>query len=66
MRDIPVDGFRAGLRLQAVWRPEGDREVSALDNRSFSSLDGVVARWEPTGEPDVDLTVAGSSRRTLY
>jgi uncharacterized protein len=56
VRDIPVDAFRAGLRLQAVWRPPGERDVTALDNRSFSSLDGVIARWEPTGEPDVDPT----------
>jgi uncharacterized OB-fold protein len=54
VRDIPVGDFRAGLRLRAVWKPEGERDVSGLDNRTSGALDGVVARWEPTGEPDVD------------
>jgi hypothetical protein len=54
VRDVPVADFRVGLRVRAVWRPPGERDVSALDNRSHGSLDGVVARWEPTGEPDVD------------
>lgn len=54
IRDIPVDAFRVGLRLRAVWRPPAERDVSGLDNRGFGSLDGVIARWEPTGEPDAD------------
>jgi uncharacterized protein len=54
IRDLPPEGFRVGLRLQAVWRRPGDRDISGFDNRSFGSLDGVIDRWEPTGEPDVD------------
>jgi uncharacterized OB-fold protein len=54
IRDIPVDEFYVGLRLQAVWRKPEERDVSEHDNRSFGGLDAVIDRWEPTGEPDVD------------
>ena len=54
IRDIPPEEFYVGLRLQAIWRKPGEREVSGHDNRSFGGLEGVIDRWEPTGEPDVD------------
>jgi len=58
IRDIPVDEMRVGLRLRAVWRPAAertvDRVVANLDNRAYGSLDPVIDRWEPTGEPDDD------------
>jgi uncharacterized OB-fold protein len=54
IRDIPVEEFRVGLRLQAVWKPPAQRTLGDLDNRGFSSLDHVIDRWEPTGEPDAD------------
>jgi uncharacterized OB-fold protein len=56
IRDIPPEEFYVGLRLQAIWRKPGERDVGGHDNRSFGGLDGVIDRWEPTGEPDVDPT----------
>ena len=54
IRDIPVDEFRVGMRLRMVWRPEGERDVSEVENRWGGLPAGVYERWEPTGEPDVD------------
>jgi uncharacterized OB-fold protein len=54
VRNIPVEEFRVGLRLQAVWKPPGERDVSELGNRFGGAWEGVLERWEPTGEPDAD------------
>ena len=54
VRDIPVEEFRVGMRVQAVWKPQEQRDVSELGNRFGGAWEGVVERWEPTGEPDVD------------
>jgi uncharacterized OB-fold protein len=54
IRDIPVEEFRVGMRLQAVWRRPEQRTIDDPDNRGFASLTGVIDRWEPTGEPDAD------------
>ncbi len=53
VRNVPIEEFRVGLRLQAVWRPSGQRDLGDIDNRSLS-LDGIIERWDPTGEPDAD------------
>jgi uncharacterized OB-fold protein len=54
VRDIDLDDFRVGMRLGCVWKPEGERDVSEIDNRFGAIPEGVYERWEPTGEPDVD------------
>jgi uncharacterized OB-fold protein len=54
VRDIPVEEFRVGMRVKAVWKPEAERDVSELGNRFGGAWEGVIATWEPTGEPDVD------------
>ena len=54
IRDIPVDEFRVGMRVKAVWKPKDQRDVSELGNRFGGAWEGVMERWEPTGEPDVD------------
>ena len=54
VRNIPIEEFRVGLRLQAVWKPPGERDVSDLGNRFGGAWEGVLERWEPTGEPDAD------------
>jgi uncharacterized OB-fold protein len=41
-----------GIRVKAVWVPEGERTVEELGTRSWGSVDGCIAGWEPTGEPD--------------
>lgn len=54
IRDIPIADFRVGMRLRMVWKPEGRRDVTSIDNRSVGLPEGVYERWEPTGEPDID------------
>lgn len=50
---IPNDEVRSGMRVRAVWRPEAQRDVSALSNRGGGSVGGVIDGFEPTGEPDL-------------
>ncbi|GJM38881.1 MAG: hypothetical protein DHS20C19_22480 [Acidimicrobiales bacterium] len=52
VRDISVDEFRIGMRLQMVWRD--DISFDDPDNRGFGLSEEVYERWEPSGEPDVD------------
>jgi hypothetical protein len=54
IRDISVDDFRVGMRLQAQWKEPGARDVSGMDNRGGGVWESVIERWVPTGEPDVD------------
>jgi uncharacterized OB-fold protein len=54
IRDIPLDEFHVGMRLQAVWRPPAKRSVAQLDNRWGGAWEDFIERWERTGEPDVD------------
>jgi uncharacterized protein len=53
IRDIPLDAFRIGLRVKAVWKTVGERSIDELDNRWGAVWEDVIERWEPTGEPDV-------------
>jgi uncharacterized OB-fold protein len=52
IRDIPVAEFRPGLRVRAIFKPPGERDLGEMDNR-WGSTGQVLARWERTGEPDV-------------
>jgi uncharacterized OB-fold protein len=51
--DIEVDDVRIGLRVEAVWAPDGERNVDEITNRSWGSAEGAIRGWKPTGEPDV-------------
>ena len=51
--DVPVDEVRAGMRVEAVWAPEHERDVSGITNRSWGSAEGAIRGWRPTGEPDL-------------
>jgi len=54
IRNIPADQFRVGMRLRAIFKPPAERSVADLDNNwMVCSTGNVIARWEPTGEPDV-------------
>jgi uncharacterized OB-fold protein len=53
VRDIPPEDFRVGMRVRAVWLPPERRTGAGIDNRG-AAWDGVIERWEPTGEPDDD------------
>lgn len=55
VRDIPVDQFRVGMRLGAVWKPPNERTIEGLDNRFGGVWEQVIDRWAPTGEPDLDF-----------
>ncbi|MEO5874463.1 MAG: hypothetical protein ABIQ26_05615, partial [Streptosporangiaceae bacterium] len=54
IRTIPIDLFRVGLRVRAVWRPPAERDISGSDNRFTGGWEGVIDSWEATGEPDAD------------
>jgi uncharacterized OB-fold protein len=54
IRDIPLEEFRVGMRVQAVWKKPEERDVTDLGNRFGGAWEGVIDRWEPTGEPDMD------------
>ncbi|WP_244882628.1 Zn-ribbon domain-containing OB-fold protein [Gordonia desulfuricans] len=42
--DCPADEVRMGMRVQAVWAPEEERELSM----------GSISHFRPTGEPDAE------------
>jgi len=52
IHDIPVADFRAGMRVRAIFKPPGERDLGDLDNR-WGGTGSVIERWEPTGEPDL-------------
>ena len=52
IRDIPAAEFRVGLRVRALFRPPGERNVDELSNR-WAGTGSCIERWVPTGEPDV-------------
>jgi uncharacterized OB-fold protein len=54
IRDIAPSEFRVGMRLRAVWKPPGQRDLGEFDNRQGGTWEQVIERWEPTGEPDAD------------
>jgi len=56
IRNIPLDEFRVGMRVRAVFKPAAERNVDDVDNDwMYPSIGDVVERWEPSGEPDVAL-----------
>ena len=50
---IPHEALRAGLRVQAVWQPDGQRALEGLTARGGFGIDGAVGSFEPTGEADM-------------
>ncbi len=52
IRDIPAAEFHPGLRVRAIFKPEGQRDLGEMDNR-WGNTGQVLERWERTGEPDV-------------
>jgi len=56
IRDMPLDEFRVGMRVRAIFKPPAERNVDAVDNDwMYPTVGDVIERWEPTGEPDVPL-----------
>jgi hypothetical protein len=56
---IAASEVHPGIRVKAVWVPEGERNVEELGTRSWGSVDGCISGWEPTGEPDQTQTDIG-------
>ena len=54
--DTPVGDVRVGMRVAAVWRPAAERNLDELAAGGWSSTNGGVEGWMPTGEPDVDVS----------
>jgi len=52
VQDIAIADVRTGLRVEAVWAPEGERGEAAVGIRGMG-LGDAVAGWRPTGEPDL-------------
>lgn len=46
--EVALDEIRMGLRVEAVWAPEDQREP---DDRGYG-LGTAIDGWRPTGEPD--------------
>jgi uncharacterized OB-fold protein len=58
--DTPVSEVRVGMRVAAVWRPASERNLDELAAGGWTSTDGGIEGWMPTGEPDADVsTLAG-------
>jgi len=54
IRNLPADTFHVGMRLRAIFKPAAERNVAEIDNNwMYCGTGDVIARWEPTGEPDV-------------
>jgi uncharacterized OB-fold protein len=51
--DCPLDEVRVGMRVEAVWAPPEERDISEITNRSWGSAAGCIRGWRPTGEPDL-------------
>jgi uncharacterized OB-fold protein len=51
--EIPPDEVRVGMRVEAVWLPEHERNTDEIGNRSWGSAAGAIVGWRPTGEPDL-------------
>lgn len=49
--DVPLDQIRMGMRVEAVWAPEGERANDPGD-RGYG-FGNAIRGWRPTGEPDV-------------
>ncbi len=54
IRNIPLDEFRVGMRLRAIFKAPEERNVDVVDNDwMYPTIGDVLECWEPTGEPDV-------------
>lgn len=51
---VPTDKVHAGMRVRAVWKPEEERTTEGQTARGWGNVEGCIASFEPSGEPDVD------------
>lgn len=50
--DIPNDQVRPGLRVEAVWLPEAERDLAEMNSKGWGSVSGAIRGWKASGEPD--------------
>jgi len=50
---LPVEQLRMGMRVQAVWKAQADRDWEGMTTRGWGSVGGSIESFTPTGEPDV-------------
>jgi uncharacterized OB-fold protein len=50
---VPLEQVRTGLRVSAIWAPEGQRGTEGGSALGFG-FGAAITGWEPTGEPDAD------------
>jgi uncharacterized OB-fold protein len=50
---VPLEQVRTGLRVRAVWAPEGERGGEGASAMGFG-FGSAITGWEPTGEPDAE------------
>ncbi|WP_241842115.1 OB-fold domain-containing protein [Pseudofrankia sp. BMG5.36] len=53
--DVSNEEVRVGMRVEAVWLPEAERNADELGNRGWGSASGAITGWRPTGEPDLPV-----------
>jgi uncharacterized OB-fold protein len=51
--DVPLEQVRTGLRVEAVWAPEGERGGDGGGAMGFG-FGSAITGWKATGEPDAD------------
>ena len=54
--DVPLEQVRTGLRVAAVWAPEGERGGQGAGAMGFG-FGSAITGWRPTGEPDAEPAV---------
>ena len=54
--DTPVSEVRVGMRVAAVWRPEGSATSTSSPPAGGAAPSGGIEGWMPTGEPDLDVS----------
>ncbi|ONH33152.1 hypothetical protein BL253_02830 [Pseudofrankia asymbiotica] len=53
--DVTNEEVRVGMRVEAVWLPEAERNTDELGNRGWGSTSGALTGWRPTGEQDLSV-----------
>ena len=52
LTDVPLDRIRVGMRVEAVWAPDEDRQTDPGD-RGYG-FGNAITGWQAIDEPDVD------------
>jgi uncharacterized protein len=50
--DISVSEIRVGMRVQAEWMPDAERDAAEITSKGWGTVAGFIKGWRHTGEPD--------------